>query len=93
MLTLSLGGAFEYYDLFFTGYVVPGLVKDGLFTPEQLGPLAALSGAGASGAGTFVFMTFAGLFLGALLFGSLADRFGAGRSSPGRSSGTPPAPS
>ena len=76
VLTLSLGGAFEYYDLFFTGYIVPGLVKEGLFTPERLGPLALLSGAGASGAGTFVFMTFAGLFLGALLFGSLADRFG-----------------
>ena len=76
VLTLSLGGAFEYYDLFFTGYVVPGLVQEGLFSPEQLGPLAVLSGAGASGAGTFVFMTFAGLFVGALLFGSLADRFG-----------------
>ena len=76
VLALSLGGTFEYYDLFFTGYVVPGLVKDGLFTPESLGPLAALSGAGATGAGTFVFMTFAGLFVGALAFGSLADRFG-----------------
>ncbi len=76
VLALSLGGAFEYYDLFFTGYVVPGLVKDGLFTPQSLGPLAALSSAGATGAGTFIFMTFAGLFVGALLFGSLADRFG-----------------
>ena len=76
VLTLSLGGAFEYYDLFFTGYVVPGLVKEGLFSPESLGPLRWLSGAGATGAGTFVFMTFAGLFVGALLFGALADRFG-----------------
>ena len=76
ILTLSLGGAFEYYDLFFTGYVVPGLVKEGLFSPESLGPLRWLSGAGATGAGTFVFMTFAGLFVGAMMFGSLADRFG-----------------
>ncbi|MDX7953087.1 MFS transporter [Lichenihabitans sp. Uapishka_5] len=73
---LSLGGAFEYYDLFFTGYVVPGMARAGLFTPESLGPLTALGSAGVGGAGTFVFMTFAGLFIGALLFGSAADRFG-----------------
>ena len=24
---LSLGGMFEFYDLFMTGYVIPGLVK------------------------------------------------------------------
>ena len=27
---LSLGGMFEFYDLFMTAYVVPGLVKSGL---------------------------------------------------------------
>ncbi|MCW6510690.1 MFS transporter [Lichenifustis flavocetrariae] len=73
---LSLGGTFEYYDLFFTGYVVPGMNRAGLFAPESLGWLTALGSAGANGAGTFVFMTFAGLFVGALLFGSAADRFG-----------------
>ena len=33
MITLlSLGGIFEFYDLFMTAYVVPGLVKAGLLT-------------------------------------------------------------
>src|ERR1700693_6588973 len=32
VLLLSLGGWFEYYDLFFTAYVGPGLVRGGLFT-------------------------------------------------------------
>ena len=73
---LSLGGAFEYYDIFLTGYVVPGMTRAGLFTPESLGPLTLLGAAGARGAGTFVFMTFAGMFVGALAFGAAADRFG-----------------
>jgi hypothetical protein len=30
VLLLSLGGWFEYYDLFFTAYVGPGLVRSGL---------------------------------------------------------------
>ena len=29
---LSLGGMFEFYDLFMTGYVIPGLVKAGMLT-------------------------------------------------------------
>src|ERR1700761_782775 len=29
---LSLGGMFEFYDLFMTGYVIPGLVKAGLLS-------------------------------------------------------------
>lgn len=73
---LSLGGAFEYYDIFLTGYVVPGMTRAGLFTPESLGPLTLLGTVGARGVGTFVFMTFAGMFVGALAFGAAADRFG-----------------
>ena len=34
VILLSLGGVFEFYDLFFTGYVAPGMVHSGLFTPE-----------------------------------------------------------
>ena len=31
-LMLSLGGAFEFYDLFLMGYIGPGLVRSGLFS-------------------------------------------------------------
>ncbi len=76
VLLLSLGGVFEFYDLFFMGYVIPGMGGSGLFTPQSLGPLGGLARMGIAGAGTFVFATFAGLWLGAILFGAAADRFG-----------------
>ncbi len=76
VLLLSLGAAFEFYDLFFTAYVAPGMVKEGLFTPESLGPFGALAEIGITGVGTFVFATFAGLYVGTLLLGSIADRMG-----------------
>jgi putative MFS transporter len=70
VLLLSLGGWFEYYDLFFTAYVGPGLVRSGLFT----GTAAAFFGF--NGLASFVAATFAGLLVGTLLFGFAADRFG-----------------
>ena len=76
VILISLGGVFEFYDLFFTGYVAPGMVQSGLFTPESLGIFAALKPLAVAGFGTFVFATFAGLWLGALLFGFVADRYG-----------------
>jgi MFS transporter, putative metabolite:H+ symporter len=76
VLLLSLGAAFEFYDLFFTAYVAPGMGKDGLFTPESLGAFGAFAELGITGVGTFVFATFSGLYVGALLLGSIADRFG-----------------
>jgi MFS transporter, putative metabolite:H+ symporter len=65
---LSLGGMFEFYDLFFTGYIVPGLVRAGL--------LANVSLAIFTGPALFVAATFAGLFLGTFVFGYVADRYG-----------------
>lgn len=65
---LSLGGLFEFYDLFLTGYIVPALVKAGL--------LKDVSVAIFSGPAVFVAATFAGLWIGTLLFGFVADRFG-----------------
>jgi putative MFS transporter len=76
VILISLGGMFEFYDLFFTGYVAPGLVKSGLFTPESLGFMANLGAIKISGVGTFVFATFAGLWVGLVTLGRASDRFG-----------------
>jgi len=70
VLLLSLGGCFEYYDLFFTAYIGPGLVRSGLFSNTSA------SFFGFSGLASFVAATFAGLFIGTLVFGYTADRFG-----------------
>jgi putative MFS transporter len=76
VILISLGGVFEFYDLFFTAYVAPGMVKTGLFTPQSLGFFADLKGIRVAGFGTFVFSTFIGLWLGVVAFGQAADRFG-----------------
>ena len=34
---LSLGGFFEFYDLFFTGYIAPGLVRSGILSASTRG--------------------------------------------------------
>jgi len=73
---ISLGGVFEFYDLFFTAYVAPGMVKSGLFTPQSLGFFSSLQSVRVAGVGTFVFSTFAGLWFGVIVFGQMADRFG-----------------
>ena len=76
VLLISLGCVFEFYDLFFTAYVAPGMLDSGLFTPESLGFFASLRAIRVAGFGTFVFCTFAGLWLGVVLLGQAADRFG-----------------
>ncbi|HZX70936.1 MAG TPA: MFS transporter [Rhodanobacter sp.] len=76
ILLISLGGVFEFYDLFSTGYVAPGMMRSGLFTPQSLGFFASLNAIKVAGFGTFVFSTFAGLWVGVVLFSQLADRFG-----------------
>ena len=70
VLLLSLGGCFEFYDLFLTAYIGPGLVRSGLFSG------ASVSFFGFSGLASFVAATFAGLFIGTLVFGFAADEFG-----------------
>jgi putative MFS transporter len=67
---LSLGGFFEFYDLFFTGYIAPGLVQSGILTPSTHGLF------GTTGVASFVAAMFSGLFLGTALFGFVADHFG-----------------
>lgn len=67
---LSLGGCFEFYDLFMTGYIAPGLIKSGLFVKTSTSIFAMNSIA------AFVAATFLGLFIGTMGLGFLADRFG-----------------
>jgi MFS transporter, putative metabolite:H+ symporter len=70
VILLSLGGWFEVYDLFFTGYIAPGLNRSGLLTTTTQAFF------GFSGIGAFVAATFAGLFAGTFFLGFLADKFG-----------------
>src|SRR5277367_5121926 len=70
VILLSLGGCFEMYDLFLTGYIAPGLNRSGLLTTTTQAFF------GFSGNGAFVAATFAGLFAGTFFLGFLADRFG-----------------
>jgi putative MFS transporter len=68
IILLSLGGCFEFYDLFFTAYVAPGLTAGGMFSTTNI--------FGFAGFATFVAALFAGLFVGTLVFGFVADKFG-----------------
>src|SRR3954467_13602315 len=70
VILLSLGGWFEVYDLFLTGYIAPGLNRSGMLTTTTQAFF------GFSGIGAFVAATFAGLFVGTFFLGFLADRFG-----------------
>src|SRR5271154_3593706 len=70
VILLSLGGCFEIYDLFLTGYIAPGLGRSNLLTATTDAFF------GFSGIGAFVAATFAGLFDGTFFLGVLADRFG-----------------
>jgi MFS transporter, putative metabolite:H+ symporter len=67
---ISLGGFFEFYDLFFTGYIAPGLVRSGMLTPTTPGLF------GSTGIAGFAAAMFSGLFIGTALVSFVADRFG-----------------
>src|ERR1700704_250791 len=70
VILLSLGAAFEFYDLFQTAYLSPGLISDGIFRAGAKGLF------GLTDQATFAAATFAGLFIGTIVFGSVADHFG-----------------
>jgi MFS transporter, putative metabolite:H+ symporter len=70
VILLSLGGMFELYDLLMTGYVAPGLVRSGIFSPGHTGLF------GLPDQAAFASITFAGLFIGTICFGYVADKFG-----------------
>ncbi|MBV9732691.1 MAG: MFS transporter [Verrucomicrobia bacterium] len=71
MVTLiSLGGFFEFYDIFLTAYIAPGLYKGGFFSP------VSNSVFGLDNIATFIAVFFTGLFISTLFLSRIADRFG-----------------
>ena len=70
VVLLSLGGCFEFYDLFLTAYLSPALESAGVFRKGAAGLF------GLSDQASFASATFAGLFLGTILFAQVADKFG-----------------
>jgi MFS transporter, putative metabolite:H+ symporter len=67
---LGFGMFFEFYDLLFSAYVAPSLVKSGVLTGSTAGLF------GTTGVASFIAALFTGLFIGTILCGFLADRFG-----------------
>jgi MFS transporter, putative metabolite:H+ symporter len=67
---LGFGMFFELYDLLFSAYVAPSLVKSGVLTASTGGLF------GTTGVASFIAALFTGLFIGTILCGFLADRFG-----------------
>lgn len=70
IILLSLGGFFELYDLFQTGYISGGLAVDGIFHAGGQGAF------GIADSAAFAAATFLGLFIGASLLSPWADRIG-----------------
>ena len=67
---LGFGMFFELYDLLFSAYVAPSLVKSGVLTARTAGLF------GTTGVASFIAALFTGLFIGTILCGFLADRYG-----------------
>ncbi|SRR5579875_163427 len=65
---ISLGGWFEFYDLFMTAYIALGLIKAKLFVATGFFEWQAFA--------SFVGAGFAGMFVGTLIFSYLSDHYG-----------------
>lgn len=64
---ISLGGWFEFYDLFMNAYIALGMIRERLY---------AATGAGVGAFASFVAAGFLGMFVGTFVFGWVSDRFG-----------------
>jgi putative MFS transporter len=67
---VALGGFFELYDVYFAGYIAPGLFHSGILTATTPTFFAM------NGLAGFLASLFAGLFIGTIALGWLADRYG-----------------
>src|SRR6202158_43095 len=70
VMLISLGGWFEFYDLFLSGYVSLGFIKAGIFTATTKGLFDW------TGFASFIASGFAGMFVGTFLFSGISDRYG-----------------
>ncbi|MFM0291460.1 MFS transporter [Paraburkholderia megapolitana] len=70
VVLISLGGFFEFYELFSTAYLAPGIIRSGILTETTK------TFFGMTGLASFIAAAFAGLLVGTLMFGVVADRLG-----------------
>jgi MFS transporter, putative metabolite:H+ symporter len=70
VVLLSTGGFFEFYELFSTAYIAPGIIRSGVLHATTTGFFSF------DGLASFIAAAFAGLLIGTLLFGTVADRLG-----------------
>src|ERR1700761_5778499 len=70
VLLISLGGWFDSYAIFLTGFIAPGMFADKIFTPTTVALF------GFTGLASFIAALFTGLFVGKMFFTHLADGFG-----------------
>ncbi len=68
--SISVGGFFELYDLFMTGYIAVGFIQAGVFSATTVRPWDV------HGFASFVAAGFAGMFLGTLVFSWFSDHYG-----------------
>jgi MFS transporter, putative metabolite:H+ symporter len=66
----SLGGFFEFYELFMTAFISPGLIRSGIFHAGPNGLFHLPDQA------AFASITFFGLFLGTIFLAGIADLWG-----------------
>ena len=67
---IAIGGFFEYFEMFATSYILPGMVHSGLLSATTRSPFDI------HGAGFFIASQFAGLFVGTLFLGRISDYLG-----------------